>query len=289
MQENSYVKQIGDYGAILGLVEVGAGSVVHGLHLPFGGHFLSLNQGYILARATLKSRDSSLAVPVSNIAAVLKSFAPAGKKFGPMLSLSVQGLLFRTGLLLGVNPLGITLAMVLLSLWGFIQPFITYYVLFGKTLLLAASFWAREIQSVFSVTEEDLMTLAALLIGTKALIAAGLGFIALKRRDDPLEIGEGKAPPTSPKGSALGMALRDLTRPLFLFSLALTGVFLYFSQHDWTEILWYLLRPLGIGFVLFYISRTLTLDRLILRLRGGPLESFGQGLEFALGRIRKVL
>lgn len=290
MQENEHVKQIGEYGAILALMEVGAGSLIHGLNLPFGGHFLSLNQGYLLSRAVLRTNDPTLAIPISNIAAVLKSFSPAGKKFGPMLSLSIQGLLFRTGLLLGVNRLGVTTGMILLSFWGFIQPFITYYLLFGKTLILAASFWVKEILQYFSATEENLITLISGVIILKAFLAVGLGLIAFRRKDMIMTIPQKERFNSSPsKRSPILLALKDLTRPLFVISLILTGVFIYFTQHEWTEVIWYLLRPIGIGFIFFYFSRTLTLDRLILRMRGGPLESFSKGLEIALGRVRKIL
>lgn len=290
MQENERVKNLGDYGAILALMEVGAGSIIHGLNIPFGGHFLSLNQGYLLSRAILKTRDPSLAIPVSNIAAVLKSFSPAGKKFGPMLSLSIQGMLFRLGLFFGMNHLGVAMGMILLSLWGFIQPFITYYVLFGKTLLLAASFWVQEIKKILSVSDENLFQFAALIIIIKATLAAALGILAFQRKDEPISVKEAQDKiNTSAQGSPLKMALRDLTKPLFLLSLLLTALFLYFSQHPWTQILWYLLRPLGLGFLLFYFSRTLTLDRLILKLRGGRFESFGKGLELALLRVRKII
>lgn len=290
MQENERIKNLGDYGAILALMEVGAGSIIHGLNIPFGGHFLSLNQGYLLSRAILKTRDPSLAIPVSNIAAVLKSFSPAGKKFGPMLSLSIQGMLFRLGLFFGMNHLGVAMGMILLSLWGFIQPFITYYVLFGKTLLLAASFWVQEIKKILSVSDENLFQFAALIIIIKATLAAALGILAFRRKNEPISVKEAQGKGhTSAQGSPLKMALRDLTKPLFLLSLMLTALFLYFSQHPWTQILWYLLRPLGLGFLLFYFSRTLTLDRLILKLRGGRFESFGKGLELALLRVRKII
>ena len=290
MQENEHVKKIGDYGAILALMEIGAGSVIHGLHVPLGGHFLSLNQGYLLARAVYKTREAALVLPVSNIAAILKSFSPAGKKFGPMLSLSVQGLLFRAGLIFGTNRFGVILGLILLSLWGFIQPFITYYVLFGKTLLLAASFWIKELKALFLITDENLIIFAMGFILTKMVLAGILGFVAYERKEEPLIIEDrDEFMPRQSDGSPLLLALKDLTKPLFLFSILLTGVFLYFSQHPWTQIIWYLLRPLGLGFILFYFSRTLTLDRLILRLRGGRFESFAQGLELALGRIRKIL
>jgi hypothetical protein len=290
MQENDHVKNLGEYGAILALMEVGAGSLIHGLAIPFGGHFLSLNQGYLLSRAVLKTNDPSLAIPVSNIAAVLKSFSPAGKKFGPMLSLSIQGFLFRLGLILGVNRIGIVTGMILLSFWGFIQPFITYYLLFGKTLILAASFWVKEILQIFSATEETLLSLIITVILLKAILAIVVGLLSFRKKNESLAVIESKKLESKPaKGSPFLLALRDLTKPLFLISLLLTGIFIYFTQHEWTEVLWYLLRPIGIGFIFFYFSRTLTLDRLIWRMRGSSFESFGKGLEIALTRVRKIL
>jgi hypothetical protein len=91
------------------------------------------------------------------------------------------------------------------------------------------------------------------------------------------------------KGNAAWLAFKDLFRPLFLVSLATTGVFLYFSQHDYAKIAWYLLRPIAIGFIFFYISRTLTLDRWLMKIENGKLRSFSLGCQTALAKIRSII
>jgi hypothetical protein len=46
------------------------------------------------------------------------------------------------------------------------------------------------------------------------------------------------------------------------------------------------MRPIAVGFLFFYFSRTLTLDRWLERTRGGRFESFGYACQAALERIR---
>jgi hypothetical protein len=58
------------------------------------------------------------------------------------------------------------------------------------------------------------------------------------------------------KISAAHGALRDMGRPLFLFSFLLTGIFLLVQKDSWSEFIWLLLRPAGIAFVLLYLSRS---------------------------------
>src|SRR5690606_26328753 len=116
-------EEIGKKAALLSSIEIGLGSILHGLRLPLAGHLLSLNQGFILTRATLEIEDSKSPALISATSAILKSLSPAGKKLTPMLALSVQGQLFNLGpLLLGNNPVGRSLGMILLCIWGFIQP-----------------------------------------------------------------------------------------------------------------------------------------------------------------------
>lgn len=141
MKSDERVEILGKYGAILSLMEIGLGSLLHVFHIPFGGHFMSLNQGYLLCRLSIQTQVRWMPYHVSNVAAVLKSLSPAGQKLGPMLSLSMQGLLFSMGTgLFGINLVGLILGMVLLSFWAFIQPLVTYYFFFGDKLIDAADF-----------------------------------------------------------------------------------------------------------------------------------------------------
>src|SRR5947209_6133147 len=102
---------IGKKAAILSLVELGLGSVIHGLKIPLGGNFLSLYQTYFLTRTSIEGQpyrvEKRSPYLVSSIASILKSLSPAGNKLGPMLSISIQGILFSLGsFIFGANRIG---------------------------------------------------------------------------------------------------------------------------------------------------------------------------------------
>jgi hypothetical protein len=296
MESNRKVEILGHYGALLSVIEVGLGSLLHSLHIPFAGLFLSLNQGYLLCRVALKLPDERWAAyAVSNISAVLKSLAPAGQKLGPMLSLSMQGLLFNLGiLLLGVNPIGLSVGMVLLSFWSFVQPLVTYYIFFGEKLFNAAQFLYEKTLPWHGLEPRHLGLIFISIVALKAVAAIALALFAWKSKGQELAqeamIMAAKKPSRPmPHLSPLLMALRDLTRPLFLVSLAITALFLFYAQHSWAQIIWYLLRPLAIAFGFFYISRTLTLDRWLDRLEESRYQHFAQSCRLALVKIRRVI
>jgi hypothetical protein len=287
------VEILGNYGALLSMIEVGLGSILHSMHVPFSGLFLSLNQGYLLCRVAILTQENWMSYSVSNIAACLKSLSPAGNKLGPMLSLSMQGLLFNLGtLIFGINPLGLIIGMILLSFWSFVQPVITYYLFFGDKLFNAAEFLYQKTLPYHGIEEKYLIWFFSGIVLLKAVAAAILAIIAWKTKG---KIGYqeewaklAKRKPVTDQHPAI-LALKDLLRPIFLISLFATGMFLYFSQHKMAEIVWYLMRPVAIGFIFFYFSRTLTLDRWLLRLHGGRFESFAKGCEIALTKVRKVI
>lgn len=308
MQENKKIEIIGDYGATLSLIEVGLGSLLHAFHVPFSGILLSLNQGFILCRATILSRDLEgnawAGYSISNVAAVLKSLSPAGKKLGPMLSLSMQGLLFNLGVAaLGVNPVGLSFGMALLSLWTFIQPLITYYLFFGEKLFGAAEYLFNKTLPYHGLKAESLLFIFLGLVFLKMLLAIGLALYSWRVRGKTiygkdydrelmrLAREKGIAVSTQELSSkkAAWLAFKDLLRPLFLISLLMTGSFLYFSQSDHAQIGWYLLRPVAVGFIFFYVSRTLTIDRWLLRLEKGRFRSFSLGCQSALAKIRQYV
>jgi len=296
---------IGDYAATLSLIEVALGSFLHAFRIPFAGTFLSLNQGFLLCRAVLSSRDldQPKMVPyhVSNVAAVLKSLASAGKKLGPMLSLSMQGFLFSLGpWLFGARLIGLAVGMVLLSLWAFLQPLVTYYLFFGRQLFEAVAYLLEKTLPYVGLDARRLAWLFAGLVALKCSAALVLAVLAWRTQGRALfqdrlvafarekGIRPLEAKPGAASASTFLLAFRDLFRPLFLASLATTGGFLYFSQGEGAEILWILMRPIAIGFLFFYFSRTLTLDRWLLRTRGGRFESFGLACQAALEKVRKV-
>lgn len=304
-RDSQKIEIVGSYAATLSVIEVALGSFLHAFRIPFSGTVLSLNQGYLLCRATLSSR--ALADPkmvpygISNVAAVLKSLAPAGKKLGPMLSLSMQGLLFSVGpWIFGARLIGLCVGMVLLSLWAFIQPLVTYYLFFGRQLFEAVAYLFEKTLPYVGIEMRQLGWIFAAVVATKSAAALGLAVLAWRSKGEAgfqdklvafakekgLRPLEGK--PGARRGSNFLLAIRDLFRPLFLVSLATTGAFLYFSQKEGANITWLLMRPIAIGFIFFYFSRTLTLDRWLERTRGGRFEGFGLACQAALEKIRRV-
>lgn len=307
MEENRKVEILGHYGATLSVIEVGFGSLLHAFKIPFSGIALSLNQGFILCRAQILSselQNSWIPYSISNVAAVLKSLSPAGKKLGPMLSLSMQGLLFNLGVIIfGVNPIGLCMGMALLSLWSFLQPLITYYFFFGERLFSAAEYLFEKTIPYHHLKKESLLYIFLSVVFIKMIASFVLAFIAWRMKGEKIygknyeaglfklaqEKGVKIGEQDSTSKNAVFLALKDLLRPIFLISIFMTGIFLYFSQHDYAQIIWYLMRPIAIGFIFFYISRTLTLDRWLMRLEQGKLRSFSLGCQAALAKVRSLI
>lgn len=281
--------------------------MLHSFHVPMSGALLSLNQGYLLCRAAIKGRDlpksTWITYSISNIAAVLKSLSPAGKKLGPMLSLSMQGLLFNLGtVVFGTNPVGLCFGMALLSIWTFAQPLITYYFFFGEKLFSAAEYLYQKTLPYHHLKPENLIWIFGLLVIIKMLVSCALAIVAWKRKDKSLYINNyeeefhryAKEKLNSPQATAsikppAILALKDLFRPMFLVSLIMTGLFLYFSNYEKSQIGWYLLRPIAIGFIFFYFSRTLTLDKWLVKMERGKFRSFSLGCQSALAKIRTFI
>ena len=307
-EENKKIEIVGHYGATLSLIEIGLGSLLHTFKVPFSGILLSLNQGFILCRAAILSsnipQNQWITYSISNVAAVLKSLSPAGKKLGPMLSLSMQGLLFNLGVVFfGTNLFGLCAGMALLSVWTFIQPLITYYLFFGEKLFTAADHLYEKTIPYHGIKKEMLLWIFLGIVVTKMLAAIIIGIIAWRTKGESIygknyeaglikvarEKGISLDTEKTPQKNAAWLSIKDLFRPLFLVSIVITGLFLYFSQHDYAQIGWYLMRPVAIGFIFFYFSRTLTLDRWLIKIESGKLRSFSLGCQTALAKIRRII
>jgi hypothetical protein len=212
-QESARIELIGKYSAGLSLIEVALGSALHSFHVPLAGDFLSLNQGYLLCRASVRSNANNLGkvgYSISNVSAVLKSLSPAGKKLGPMLSLSAQGLLFSLGeFLLGQNLAGWMLGMILLSLWTFVFQLVTYYLMFGPDLFRGIGVVADKMLHVFGFGLEQVFWALGALIALKAIAGIVLAFMAWRSRgasalqDKLLSIAETRGVNEAASGSPL--------------------------------------------------------------------------------------
>lgn len=307
MEEKNKVEIVGHYGATLSIIEVGLGSLLHVFQVPFSGVLLSLNQGFILCRAAIFSKgipqNTWTTYSISNVAAVLKSLSPAGKKLGPMVSLSMQGLLFNIGVVtFGINPIGLCVGMSLLSLWTFIQPLVTYYLFFGEKLFSALDYLFEKTLPYHHIEKKSLLWIFLGFVILKIVVGVILGIIAWRTQGktiygknydaELLRLAREKGIKLNPENKSanvLWSSVKDLFRPFFLLSLFMTGLFLYFSQQSYAQIGWYLLRPIAIGLIFFYFSRTLTLDRWLIKIENGRLRSFSLGCKIALAKIRTFI
>lgn len=286
-------EEIGKKAALLSIVEIGLGSFLHAFSVPFAGHFLSLNQGFILTRAAIESGDRRAPGIISAVAALLKSLSPVGKKLTPMLAIGMQGQLYNLGLLLlGNNGFGRILGMSLLCIWGFVQPLVLFLVLYGKSLVEMAEFYANELSKVFRVTPDDFISILISLVVFKIIcgvVIVILAQILKKKKVEQYEtwlISKHKSEEQKSEGkSPWMMALKDLLSPAFLITWFMMLLFYYYSDHLWSADIWMILRPVAVGYLIFLGLRIFPVEKLV------PWVStrypfLGRALESALNHIR---
>lgn len=246
----------------LSLVEILLGSVGHGLKIPFTGQFLSLYQLNVLANSLNKdSLPRSSTVEISGIVAVMKSLSPAGQKLGPMVSILSQGILFWSGTLMGgVNIFGQLLGATLLSLWSFIQPLITYGLVYGIDLFRMIEFYREKTAKEYPYAQKYLIGFVICLILLKIILAWAIIGLSFFKKDEwlletkNLEKLIPKQKQADP--SVWKKAFKDLLNPLFLFSFFLMVIFLWQIETNMSRVIWLSLRPLAIAYLIFYAIRS---------------------------------
>jgi hypothetical protein len=265
--EKEYDHKIVEKAISLSIVEVGLGSIVHALKVPIGGHLLSLNQGLFLIRSNdqADNRKFAFKLPfeISMIVAMMKSLSPAGRKFGPMMSIGMQGLLFGIGNFIGANSLlGHILGMCLLSVWAFIQPLISYWLIYGQDIIKAIDYLVLKLNKYVPVTTESLLEILMLLIFLKALVASLLALVAkyipekylLFYDQALLNLNDKKIKRKKSNNEIIG-ALKDMFNPLFILSTIMMFSFFFVTEEKWVIIFWKALRVFAIAFLIFYLSR----------------------------------
>ena len=265
-------QEICQTSALMASTEIFLGSILHGFKLPFGGSFLSLVQLSFLCRLSKITRhlQGSLFNPYysSSISACLKSLSPAGNKLGPMLSIWMQGVLFNGGILIGGrNRIGFLIGGILLSLWAFIQPIVTLYLFFGNTLIEVMGFYTDKLESKLGLSGELLLWVFGAIVLFKILLASIIVLFFSQKFSHYIDINAQKILNQSHKKLSDKMtqkssqptwllALKDMTKPLFLISFILGFIFFYFQVSSYAKAIWLSLRPLSIAFIFFWISRS---------------------------------
>jgi len=273
-KKDKFIDVISEYSFKLALCEVSLGSILHGLKIPFTGQFLSINQIFFLTLVSKKLKNTSTErrgpIYVSQISALLKSLSPAGKKLGPMVSISMQGNLYvLPQYLLSTNLLSIALGAILASMWAFVQPLLTYYIIFGNNLIKAYTYFFEKVQIIFDSKETSILAILLVPILVKATIALSVSmWVYLSKSDRSEEVIEhvlAKARKANLKTrSKKKLSLvRDLTRPIFIISIVLTSAYIYLNRHALAPTIWTYLRPIAVCIVLLQVSRSKYISKLI--------------------------
>lgn len=251
--------------AQLSITEICIGSIGHALKIPLTGQVLSLNQlAYLLNAVNKDKLPKSSVFEISGIAAILKSFSPAGQKLGPMLSIAMQGFLFWICVsVVGLNILGQIAGAILLSLWAFAQPIITLFMIYGFDLIKLVDFYILKLNRDYSFIASSLVYGLTLLIVLKLTIAVVFVIYSISKKKEISIIGENKISafvmqqiPNGPNAHPFKSALKDLFKPLFLFSFILMLIFVWQIEGSTSQKIWFSLRPLAIAFSLFYLLRS---------------------------------
>lgn len=217
-------------GGLWAASEIVLGSFLHNLRLPFAGHLLTVIAVALLSATRRRWPQPGLAWRAGLIAATMKSVSPSAVLLGPMLAISMEGLLFDLGARLGRRgwracALGGALAMS----WTFLHQVGSLLVAFGPDLL---GVYARLVETAHGLVGLEGLPawspLAAALglelaVGAAAAVA---GWRAAGGPGRPLAAAGGEAPPRdrrfapgrSPSLVVLGLLLAGL--PVGLAALA---------------------------------------------------------------------
>jgi hypothetical protein len=76
--------------------------------------------------------------------------------------------------------------------------------------------------------------------------------------------------------------------PLFLITLIMTTVFMLVTNQETTVLIWSLLRPIAIGFLLFYLIRVLPLEMLLERLSRTRFKTFSKVALESVAALKRI-
>ncbi len=304
--DNSDVTVCGTYAALLSVTEVSLGSVLHSFHLPFTGHLLSLNQVFLLSRASCEAKKTGspfLTGSVSFIAAALKSLSPIGKKLTPMLAISMQGILFNFGILLfGNNATGRIFGASLSSLWGFLQPLLIYYFIFGHALFQTFISIEKGLRTWVPMDIPSIWYVCIFAVGIKVLAAAFIALFSGRLSHSQLlrsihtltksKIAQKPLSATPVKASytrIAWLACKDLCVWPFAACVFLSTIsFLWVEGANSSWIVWTVLRPIAAGFLLFFLIRILPLEKVAHYLENSSFSGLGKAFRVALNKINEL-
>lgn len=237
------------FSTALSLIEVGLGSLLHAIHFPFRGQVLSMNQAFLLSRAsfvgaTTRGEGIRMSNLISLTAACLKSLSPAGQKLTPMLAISVQGLLFSLGQFLGgVSLFGHSIGMTLVWVWALGQGLVLGWFLNGGAFFEALRYLIQKIGG--GAIEWVILGWFTFLFGM------GVGLVILSRRLSTEKWARYEEKFRVKKDSSRsGFRIPWVS----LLSVGVTIGFLYATESAEARSVWIWIRPVGVFVAMWFLA-----------------------------------
>lgn len=289
------VDRISNYATLLGLTEIGLGSILHALKVPLTGTFLCCNQIFLLSRASLEGSNRLETGTISFIAALLKSLAPIGKKITPMIALFLQGAFFNCAILiLGNNSLGRMVGGFLAVLSSICQPLLFYYFLYGQLFIETLITGLQALSKEIYLSDNSLLYAYALYTGIKLFLGTASAYAASRLSEEVVahyfnKITTRVHSSVRFKYNPLKGAFKDVIKPFFVLSALATGLFLFWKENNYTHLLQHFMRTFGLGFLCFYLIRSLPLDRISKRMIQWGSPTFHSSWEKTLIQIQEPL
>jgi nucleoside-triphosphatase THEP1 len=122
-------------GSVWAASEITLGSFLHNLNFPFSGHVLTAVAVLLLSGAQRRWGGRGVVARAGLVAAMMKSASPSAVLLGPMVAISVEGLSFELGLLIGRGGLlGCLIGGALAMSWTLLQLLLRLLLAYGANL-----------------------------------------------------------------------------------------------------------------------------------------------------------
>lgn len=282
-------ERVGIYGAGAGGIEATVGSALHTVKFPVTGLVMASTQVIVMSLAAEKLQRRERVVWVSTISAGLKALSPSGSRLGPMLAITVQGILATAMYrIFGWNRLGAFFAGGIACAWAGLQGLLIQYLLLGKNLQRAFDVVTHWVNRTFDVPTPGLIACVIAVACTYAIAGGTITAWAWGRRNrtaNQLSERLTKRPAVLDRiqRKPFWRAALDLFRPSFLLPTAIVCAILFASGSTTEDIGWILLRAFGVGLALLGAVRWLDPKGFVrwLRRRGkwGPAYAFSRLFE----------
>jgi len=123
-------------GALWAASEIVLGSFLHNLRVPLRGHLLTMVAVALLAATRRSWPLPGIAWRAGLVAAVMKSVSPSAVLLGPMIAITLEGLLFEAGARIGRRgALACAVGGALAMTWTFVHQVGSLLIAFGPDLV----------------------------------------------------------------------------------------------------------------------------------------------------------